>query len=32
MRKIPDLELIDRTGSSDEEVARTMLMGLFPSI
>lgn len=32
MRKIPNLELIDRTGTSDEEVATTMLMGLFPSI
>jgi tRNA dimethylallyltransferase len=32
MRKIPDLESIDRTGMSDSEVATQMLMGLFPSI
>lgn len=32
MRKIPNLEPIDRIGLSDKEVAHTMLMGLFPSI
>lgn len=32
MRKIPDLHWIDRTKMSDEEVASTMLTGLFPSI
>jgi len=32
MRKIPNLEWIDRTGKSDSEVATQMLTGLFPSI
>jgi len=32
MRKIPNLQLIDRTGMSDTEVATQMLTGLFPSI
>jgi tRNA dimethylallyltransferase len=32
MRKIPNLEWIDRTGKSDTEVATNMLTGLFPSI
>jgi len=32
MRKIPALHWIDRTDRSDEEVASTMLTGLFPSI
>ena len=32
MRKIPDLDAIDRTRLSDGEVAHHMLMGLFPSI
>jgi tRNA dimethylallyltransferase len=32
MRKIPNLQTIDRTDLSDAEVAKTMLMGLFPSI
>jgi tRNA dimethylallyltransferase len=32
MRKIPNLQLIDRTGLSDAEVAAQMLTGRFPSI
>jgi len=32
MRKIPNLQLIDRTGLTDSEVAAQMLTGLFPSI
>jgi tRNA dimethylallyltransferase len=32
MRKIPNLEPIDRTGMNDTEVATQMLTGLFPSI
>ena len=32
MRKIPNLELIDRTGMNDTEAATRMLTGLFPSI